>query len=206
MLAGQHQDDKRMTTESNRERILKAALACFDRFGISKTTMEDVAAQAELGRKTVYRTFPGRTALLEAVALQKLQAFAAKLAKLITADTSFEEAFLTISLKSVELARKDPLFLNLLENTGENGGVDRFVVVADSPIAELMRSIWAETLRRGRATGQIRKELDDGKLLTWFRDVQYIMLIRDDLDHAGQEELLRSFVLPALLSAGTLPK
>lgn len=187
-----------MTKESNQERIIKAALACFEKFGISKTTMDDVAVQAQLGRKTVYRTFPSRTALLEAVALQKLQAFAEELAILITADTSFEEAFLTISLRSVELARQDPLFVALLENTGENGGVERFVVVADSPIAELMRSIWADPLRRGRAKGQLRQDIDDGKLMTWFRDVHYILLIRNDLDRAGQEELLRSFVLPAL--------
>ena len=42
-----------------RERLLEAALACVARYGIAKTTVEDVARQAGLSRATVYRQFPG---------------------------------------------------------------------------------------------------------------------------------------------------
>lgn len=44
---------------SARERILEAAYACVARYGISKTTVEDVAREAKLSRATVYRHFPG---------------------------------------------------------------------------------------------------------------------------------------------------
>lgn len=44
---------------SARERILEAAYACVARYGISKTTVEDVAREARLSRATVYRHFPG---------------------------------------------------------------------------------------------------------------------------------------------------
>jgi AcrR family transcriptional regulator len=42
-----------------RERILEATYVCVSRYGISKTTVEDVARQARLSRATVYRHFPG---------------------------------------------------------------------------------------------------------------------------------------------------
>jgi AcrR family transcriptional regulator len=42
-----------------RERILEATYACVARYGISKTTVEDVAKEAGLSRATVYRHFPG---------------------------------------------------------------------------------------------------------------------------------------------------
>ena len=42
-----------------RERILEGAYACVARYGISKTTVEDVAREARLSRATVYRHFPG---------------------------------------------------------------------------------------------------------------------------------------------------
>lgn len=42
-----------------RERILEATLACVARYGIGKTTVEDVAREAALSRATVYRYFPG---------------------------------------------------------------------------------------------------------------------------------------------------
>jgi AcrR family transcriptional regulator len=42
-----------------RQRILAAALECIGRYGLSKTTVEDVARQAGSSRATVYRYFPG---------------------------------------------------------------------------------------------------------------------------------------------------
>lgn len=42
-----------------RERLLEATFACIARYGIAKTTVEDVARQAGLSRATVYRHFPG---------------------------------------------------------------------------------------------------------------------------------------------------
>jgi AcrR family transcriptional regulator len=51
-----------------RQRILDATLACVARWGLSKTTVEDVARQAGLSRATIYRYFPGgRDELVDAV-------------------------------------------------------------------------------------------------------------------------------------------
>jgi AcrR family transcriptional regulator len=44
---------------SARERLLEATYTCVARYGISKTTVEDVAREARLSRATVYRHFPG---------------------------------------------------------------------------------------------------------------------------------------------------
>jgi AcrR family transcriptional regulator len=51
-----------------RERLLAAAYACVSRFGMAKTTIEDVAKEAGVSRATVHRHFPGgRDPLLRAV-------------------------------------------------------------------------------------------------------------------------------------------
>lgn len=42
-----------------RERLLQATFDCVARYGIAKTTVEDVARQGGLSRATVYRHFPG---------------------------------------------------------------------------------------------------------------------------------------------------
>src|SRR5256714_3077735 len=42
-----------------RERILEASYACVARYGLAKTTVEDVARASRLSRATVYRQFPG---------------------------------------------------------------------------------------------------------------------------------------------------
>lgn len=44
---------------SSTERLLQATFACVARYGIGKTTVEDVAREAGVSRATVYRQFPG---------------------------------------------------------------------------------------------------------------------------------------------------
>jgi AcrR family transcriptional regulator len=41
------------------ERLMQATFACVARYGIAKTTVEDVAREAGVSRATVYRQFPG---------------------------------------------------------------------------------------------------------------------------------------------------
>ncbi len=45
--------------EHTRQAILAAALACIERWGLVKTSLEDVAQEAGRSRATVYRYFPG---------------------------------------------------------------------------------------------------------------------------------------------------
>ncbi|HVM64952.1 MAG TPA: helix-turn-helix domain-containing protein [Acidimicrobiales bacterium] len=44
---------------SVRTRLLEAAYTCIGRYGMGKTTVEDVAREAGVSRATVYRHFPG---------------------------------------------------------------------------------------------------------------------------------------------------
>ena len=56
----------RTDAQRNRERILAVAKEAFARSG-ANTSLDDVARQAGVGAGTLYRHFPTRDALLEAV-------------------------------------------------------------------------------------------------------------------------------------------
>jgi AcrR family transcriptional regulator len=58
------------------DRVLDSALACVARVGIAKTTLDDVAKEAGCARATVYRAFPGRQALTQAVLDREIAAVA----------------------------------------------------------------------------------------------------------------------------------
>jgi AcrR family transcriptional regulator len=70
-----------VTAYSARERLLEAAYACVARYGIGKTTMEDVAREAKVSRATVYRTFPtGKDQLVREVVAWEAARFFQRLA------------------------------------------------------------------------------------------------------------------------------
>src|SRR5579871_6848559 len=75
-----------------RERILRATYECVDRWGLAKTTVEDVAKEAGLSRATVYRYFPGgREELRSAVVSWEYARFFARLYEQVQHAESLEE-------------------------------------------------------------------------------------------------------------------
>src|SRR5437763_1086313 len=64
------------------ERVIDAALRCIARWGIGKTTLDDVAREASCSRATIYRLFPGgKDALLDAITTSELDRFFTGLAR-----------------------------------------------------------------------------------------------------------------------------
>ena len=57
----------RADARRNRELLMAAALEAFTERGADDTSLEEIARRAGVGIGTLYRHFPGRTALLEAV-------------------------------------------------------------------------------------------------------------------------------------------
>jgi AcrR family transcriptional regulator len=79
--------------DSTDDRILDAALRSFETFGLRRTSMEDVARQAGLGRVTLYRRFRSRDALVGAVILREANRFLAELdARVAPLETLAERA------------------------------------------------------------------------------------------------------------------
>lgn len=60
-------EDAPGTVDEARERIVDAVEQCIERYGASKTTIEDVASLARISRATVYRYFANREELMLAV-------------------------------------------------------------------------------------------------------------------------------------------
>src|SRR6266566_6878160 len=66
----------RSDAQQNRERILEVAKAAFTQFG-ADASLDDIAKQAGVGAGTLYRHFPSREALIEAVYRTEVERLAA---------------------------------------------------------------------------------------------------------------------------------
>src|SRR5690348_4809857 len=78
------------------ERVIDAALRCIARWGIGKTTLDDVAREASCSRATIYRLFPGgKDSLLEAMTALELARFYDGLARRLDDVSDLENLLVT---------------------------------------------------------------------------------------------------------------
>ena len=77
-------------------RLHDAALRCFARWGVAKTTLDDVAREAGVSRATVYRSLPGgKEALIDSVSAGELSRFLDALASRIDGIDDLETLLVT---------------------------------------------------------------------------------------------------------------
>ena len=75
-----------------RQRVLDAALRCVSRWGVAKTTLDDVAREAGCSRATVYRLFPGgKESVVDGVVSSEVERFFAGLAARVEGTHDLEE-------------------------------------------------------------------------------------------------------------------
>src|SRR3954467_2501475 len=73
-------------------RIADAVVRCVGRWGVGKTTLDDVAREAGCSRATVYRTFPGgKDALIKAALAAELRRFGVGLAEHLAGAETLED-------------------------------------------------------------------------------------------------------------------
>jgi AcrR family transcriptional regulator len=96
-------------------RILDAALVCWVRFGVAKTTLDDVAREASCSRATVYRYVANRTALVTAVVDREVDRLTAEILAAGEAETEIEPAVVAMMLTAGRALEAHPVLRRALE-------------------------------------------------------------------------------------------
>jgi AcrR family transcriptional regulator len=100
-------------------RILAATLEQAELVGIRRTTMEDVARRSGVGRATLYRRFPTKAALIDAVVLAEARRYLEGSAQARAHATTFEDRMVYSTVFSVTFMREHSLLKKLLRTEPE---------------------------------------------------------------------------------------
>lgn len=102
------------------ERIVDATLRCVARWGVCKTTVDDVAREAGVGRATLYRLFPGgREALFDAVVEVETARLLQRLGGLLAGATSLEDVLVAAVVEAGGTLARHPALQFLLAHEPE---------------------------------------------------------------------------------------
>lgn len=102
-------------TEELARRILDAALAEFGDHGLRRTSVDNVARRAGLGRATVYRRFGGKKDLLRAVSLREARRAMVTMVRTAEHLPTIDERLVAGFVTGIRLARANPLLTRMLD-------------------------------------------------------------------------------------------
>jgi AcrR family transcriptional regulator len=186
-----------------RLQILAAAERVILRYGVPKTTMDDIGKEAGVSRPTVYRYFGDRDALLGALIERRSRMLFERARTFIRSHDTFAEQLVEGLVYLVDHGRKDPIVRILV--SPEHMELATPIVGGSNLATELTAEMWEPILRRAVERGEIRADLDMSAIAEWLALVQFILVGRLDFaraDDPGHRTLLRNFVLPAFLPVG----
>jgi AcrR family transcriptional regulator len=146
----------RTDAQRNRERILEVARGAFARHGVN-TSLDDIAKEAEVGAGTLYRHFPTRNALIEAV-------YRTEVEKLAAAERKFAETMRPIeALRAWMLLFVDYIATKQIIAPALNTFVGGAKLYEGS--RALVQAAIDALVKRAIKSGDIRKDLDPFDLL-----------------------------------------
>lgn len=99
--------------------VADAALRQFELFGVSRSTMDQISRRAKIARVTLYRRFPSRDALVEAVLLRELRRFLADLDEVVSPLQDPKDKLVEGFVFTLDAIRGHRLLQRLLESEPE---------------------------------------------------------------------------------------
>jgi AcrR family transcriptional regulator len=147
----------RADAERNRDRILEFAKEAFTQFG-AEASLDDIAKQAGVGAGTLYRHFPSRQALIEAV-------YRTEVEKLAAAERNFAETMQPLdALRAWMMLFVDYIAAKKIIAPVLNTLLGEASKVFESSYAQVWEAI-RSLVKRAIKSGDIRKDLDPIDLL-----------------------------------------
>lgn len=190
-----------MCSAEQEQRLIDAVECCFDRSGIERTSMSDVAKQAGVSRQTVYRYFNGRSSLLRAVVLRTVRRHWSEMSIVCGACESLHEWLVEAIFHCVREIPKEPQHRLMTQLRAYDEGM--LVVLTDEgldPAITAMRVHYEEALRRRLMKPGLTMPL----IAEWLYRIihSYVVLPTSRLT---SDESLREWLSVAVISALFVP-
>jgi AcrR family transcriptional regulator len=152
-----------LPVDATAERILRAAGEQAEDFGLRRFTMDDVARRVGVSRVTIYRYFPKKDQLINALLLRELRRFLTKLDAVIDSEGASDAKLVAGLLFCLDYLRKHRLLNRLLRTEPEL--ILPYLTTKGRPVLTAARA-WIARL--------IRNEVTQGRIALPERDIEVL--------------------------------
>lgn len=179
-----------------RGQILDAAESTFRRYGVLKSTMDDIAREAGVSRPTLYRYFRDRDALVTALIEVRSRRLFDETREFLTRYDTVSEQLVEGLVHLVDLGRQDPL-IRLIVGP-EHLGWGAPLAGSSELAADLTHEMWSPVIDAARERGEIRPGTTNRDITDWIVLVELVLVGRMDFGAASDPDL-RGFLTRLLL-------
>jgi AcrR family transcriptional regulator len=152
---------------SRRSSLLDAAIDRFVAVGIAKTTMEDIARGAGAGKATLYRYFPNKAAVVDALVERENTRFVRVLERAVAAAPTSRQGLEDAFVAALEFLRAHPMLNKSLQE--EPDVLLPYLTLRSGPVAQSTMRLFAEVIEGGIAAGELRRVESEWAAETLFR-------------------------------------
>lgn len=187
--------------DTARAQILAAADEAVERFGVAKTTIDDVAREIGVSRPTIYRYFRDRDTLITALIEARSRRLFEDTQAYVADRNSFADQVVDGLLYLVDRGRLDPAIRLIVSPEHVDRG--RALEGSSELAARLTFEMWAPLLAAARKRGEIRDGITDAEICKWITLVELILVGRMDFgDPLGETNrgLLTKLLLPGIVT------
>lgn len=177
--------------DSTRQRILDSARELYIEFGLRRTTMEDIAKRAGMGRATLYRRFSDKDQLFQAVIMRDVQRDLVTIEGAIQHLDNALDSLLEAFVQAATLTHQNPLIQRLLQTEPDN--VLPFLTIQFDDIMTFARSYLAEQIKRAQRQNQLSGQPAEHIAELILRLLQSLLLTPSGCIHPGSPDQLRQF-------------
>lgn len=190
--------DGNSAADATREKIIHASYKCFERFGISKTTIEDIAEMAGVSRPTVYKYFSGKQDIVGAISTIESLKVNAEIRRVVQRGSGFPETLSECVFLGVRMMTKSTwnrVFAESHEVTTQSA-------TPGSPVHRVMRERWEPLIRHGIEAGEVAPDLDIDEIVSWLFLTHHMILTMietSEMSDAKLRAFVRRFIVEPLV-------
>lgn len=187
--AGRVREEESDANASARERIAISARNCFERFGVKKTTIDDIASDAGISRGSVYRYFANKEDVLRYVSAGEIARVNQEIRKRLPRANNYQE-LLTEALLLATVIGRDNKYVRMFVESIEYASKS-----ADPSTQEYLdtSAVWGPLIESAMAKGEFADDLTQRDVASWLILSETLLFVKAD-SGAFSEDELRSFI------------
>lgn len=173
--------------------ILEAALSLFTENGVRKTSIDDIAEKAGIGRATVYRKFKDKDELIQAAILMEISRNLKIIEEHVKDFVSPVDAMIEGFIYAVHLVHKNSLAQRLFD--GEADYILPFLTFRLGPAMAFARNHAAEQIREAQRLGEMSDLPADTTAEMLLRMMQSLILSPNGVIDPKDKDSLRRYAM-----------